>query len=125
VAERYEVEIRPTDTGGSLVIVIDVETGRKLTGSTAVSTSEMVAILIEDHRERRDAEEPDLLLEAAKQRRREAATQAALSAFACGGDARRWLISPNDKLGGRRPLAVAGGGDDGLAAVRELLPTRK
>jgi CHASE3 domain sensor protein len=35
----------------------------------------MAAILIEDHRERREAERIDPLLEEAKQRRREAATQ--------------------------------------------------
>jgi uncharacterized protein (DUF2384 family) len=121
MAERYEVEIRTDSNGRSLVIVIDMDSGRRLTGSTGSGAAQMVGVLIEDHRERREADLPDHLLEEAKQRRREAITQAALSAFARADEARAWLTSPNDHLRGRRPLAVAGGSDDGLAAAKKLL----
>jgi uncharacterized protein (DUF2384 family) len=86
-----------------------------------LSALDMVAILIEDHRERREADPVDQKVEAEKQRRRDRVTQAALFAFDSALDAKAWLMTPNDKLGGRRPLACAGSSDTGLADAQDLL----
>ncbi|NEU98878.1 antitoxin Xre/MbcA/ParS toxin-binding domain-containing protein [Bradyrhizobium uaiense] len=121
MSEKFEIEIEPSSTGSSFVVVTDMASGRRLSGSTMLSALDMIAILIEDHRERREADPVDQKVEAEKQRRRHHLTQRALSVFDSALDAKAWLMTPTDKLGGRRPLAVAGSSDSGLTDAEILL----
>jgi uncharacterized protein (DUF2384 family) len=40
-------------------------------------------------------------------------------------DPDRWLVTPNDQLGGREPLDLARSGDEGRQMVRDLIEAIK
>ncbi|MDH2403249.1 DUF2384 domain-containing protein [Bradyrhizobium sp. SSUT18] len=120
--ERYQVEVDVAEDGTSRVVVTDADNGRRLSGTTSDHlASQMVGVLIEDHRERREADPVDPLTVEEKTTRREAGLAAAVSAFGDFTTARLWLATPNELFENRRPLAVAAASDDGLAAVKSEL----
>ncbi|MCP3471798.1 MbcA/ParS/Xre antitoxin family protein [Bradyrhizobium sp. CCGUVB1N3] len=103
------------------VAVTDPGSGRRLTGSTTASATQMVAVLIEDHRERAEADPVDPSLAEEKRSRREKITSVAVSVFGDETIARAWLTRPHCDFDDRRPLAVAARDDCGLAAVTAKL----
>lgn len=123
--ERYQVEVNAAEDGTSLVVVTDADNGRRLSGTTPDHLApQMVGVLIQDHRERREADAIDPAMAEAKAARREAGLAAAVAAFGDLAAARLWLGTPNELFGNRRPLAAAAASDDGLAAVQSELAAK-